>query len=78
MKGMTEQEIHDAVQVGGDHYRSQPIQPWDYMESCMPEEQFIGYLRGNVIKYVSRYDKKGGLQDVDKAIHYLQKLRSCL
>lgn len=78
MKGLTEQEIHEAVQVGGDHYRSQPIQPWEYMESCMTEEQFVGYLRGNVIKYVSRYDKKGGLQDIDKALHYLQKLRSCL
>lgn len=65
-------------QVGGDHYKSQTIQPWDYMEACMSEEQFIGYLRGNVIKYVSRYDKKGGLQDIDKALQYLNKLRSYL
>lgn len=65
-------------QVGGDHYKSQDIQPWEYMESCMSEEEFKGYLRGNVIKYVSRYDKKGGLQDIDKALHYLEKLRSCL
>ena len=65
-------------QVGGDHYAKQPIQPWDYMEACMSEEEFKGYLRGNVIKYVSRYDKKGGLQDIDKAMHYLEKLRSLL
>ena len=67
-----------AFQVGGDHYAKQPIQPWDYMEACMSEEEFKGYLRGNVIKYVSRYDKKGGLQDIDKAMHYLEKLRSLL
>lgn len=67
-----------ADQVGGNHYISQTIQPWDFMEACMTEEQFLGYLRGNVIKYVSRYDKKGGLQDIDKALHYLNKLRSLL
>ena len=65
-------------QVGGSHYAIQYIQPWDYMEACMSEEEFKGYLRGNVIKYVSRYDKKGGLQDIDKALHYLEKLRSLL
>lgn len=71
-------EYIDDVQIGGNHYKSQDIQPWDYMEACMTEEQFIGYLRGNVIKYVSRYDKKGGIQDIDKALQYLNKLRSAL
>lgn len=82
-EAVTEEEVMGSkdnkdYQVGGDHYAKQSIQPWDYMEACMSEEEFKGYLRGNVIKYVSRYDKKGGLQDIDKAMHYLEKLRSCL
>ena len=80
-KEVTEEEVmgdNKDYQVGGDHYAKQDIQPWDYMEACMSEEEFKGYLRGNVIKYVSRYDKKGGLQDIDKAMHYLEKLRSLL
>lgn len=57
-----------------DHYNL-PIQPWEYMESMMSSEAFIGYLQGNVIKYVSRFQEKGGVADIDKAIHYLQKMR---
>lgn len=56
-------------QVGGDHYKTQAIEPWDYIH-----RNGIGYLAGNIIKYVSRYDKKGGLNDLRKAQHYLEKL----
>lgn len=59
----------NAVQHGGDHYKSQTIQPWDYIAS-----NGLGYFEGNVVKYVSRWRKKGGLQDLRKAQHYLQKL----
>ena len=60
-------------QVGGTHYQK-PIQPWDAMEAWMSREQFIGYLRGNAIKYLARCDDKGGLEDLQKAQHYLAKL----
>lgn len=63
-----------SQQVGGTHYTASDIQPWDAMESWMRPEQFEGYLRGNVIKYVARYDKKGGVEDLKKARHYLDKL----
>ncbi|SMC27307.1 Protein of unknwon function [Andreprevotia lacus DSM 23236] len=56
-------------QVGGEHYRHQAVQPWDYIHA-----NGIGYLAGNVIKYISRYQQKNGLQDLEKAAHYLQKL----
>lgn len=56
-------------QVGGEHYRHKAVQPWDYIHA-----NGIGYLAGNVIKYVSRYQQKNGLQDLEKAAHYLQKL----
>jgi len=65
--------IKIADQVGGTHYQK-TIQPWDAMEAWMRREQFIGYLRGNAIKYLARCDDKGGLEDLQKAQHYLAKL----
>ncbi len=56
-------------QVGGDHYKKQAIQPWDYIVS-----NDIGFLEGCIIKYVSRYKDKGGLNDLLKAKHFLEKL----
>jgi hypothetical protein len=59
----------NAVQVGGGHYQGKAIQPWDYIVSNR-----LGYLEGNVVKYVSRWQEKGGRQDLEKARHYLDKL----
>lgn len=61
-------------QEGGDHYQSKKVQPWDAMQAWMSREEFTGFLRGNVIKYVARCKDKGGLQDLKKARHYLDKL----
>lgn len=61
-------------QIGGNHYRKKEIQPWTYMESIMSESEFTGYLWGNVLKYMSRWQDKGGVQDLEKAQHYLLKL----
>lgn len=61
-------------QVGGDHYQNMGVQPWDAMQAWMTAEQFEGFLRGNVIKYIARYDSKGGLEDLRKAQHYLGAL----
>jgi len=55
-------------QVGGDHYKTE-IQPWDFIVA-----NNLGYLEGNIIKYVSRWKDKGGVEDLKKAQHYLQKL----
>ncbi len=40
----------------------------------MSREEFVGFLRGNAIKYLARCSDKGGLMDVLKAKHYTQKL----
>jgi len=55
-------------QVAGDHYQS-PIQCWDYLIANV-----IGYLEGTAIKYLSRWKKKGGIDDLKKAIHFIEKL----
>lgn len=57
------------IQVAGDHYKSQQIQPWDFIAANK-----IGYFEGNVIKYVARWQVKGGVTDLKKAQHYLTKL----
>lgn len=63
-----------STQIGGDHYRSKTIQPWDAMEEWMSPEQFKGFLRGNAIKYLARCDDKGGMEDIKKAGHYIAKM----
>ena len=64
----------DDLQVSGNHYKDMAIQPWELMESVLTHEEFVGYLKGNVIKYVSRWKDKGGVDDLRKAQHYLTKL----
>lgn len=56
-------------QVGGQHYAKKTIQPWDFIAA-----NELGYFEGNVVKYLSRWRDKGGVQDLHKAAHYLQKL----
>jgi hypothetical protein len=62
------------TQVGGDHYRKKSVQPWDAMQSWMTPEQFSGYLLGGTFKYLARYREKGGVTDLEKARHTLDKL----
>jgi hypothetical protein len=67
-KHLQELKAND-VQVAGTHYKSKSIQPWDYIVA-----NNLGYLEGNIVKYVSRWRDKGGLDDLRKARHYLDKL----
>ena len=53
------------VQVAGSHYKSLRIQPVEYVHA-----NGIGYMEGNVVKYISRHLSKNGADDVRKAIHY--------
>lgn len=57
------------LQVGGDHYKMYPIQPYEYNQ-----RNNLRYLEGNVIKYVTRHREKHGKEDILKAIHCLQLL----
>jgi hypothetical protein len=68
----------DQEQVGGNHYKDKTVTPWQTMESCMSKEEFVGYLRGNVIKYTMRCNDKGGIEDLEKGAHYMKKLLEVL
>lgn len=67
-----EQESTDALmdhQVGGYHYKSCSIQPIEYIMA-----NNLDYCEANVVKYVTRWRKKNGIEDLKKAIHYLEIL----
>lgn len=48
------------------------------LEAWLPREQFIGFLRGNIIKYQSRADKKDGIEAYNKATWYSNYLSDFL
>lgn len=57
------------TQVGGDHYKELSIQPIEYILANK-----LGFCEGNVIKYITRYKSKNGLEDLKKAKHYIDML----
>lgn len=68
-----------ARQVGGDHYKRMKIQPWEFCEATQTPEQFTGYLLATAQIYLMRFNTvgvpgKGGIGDVEKAHHTLERL----
>lgn len=59
----------NELQIGGEHYKALNPQPWDVISAWN-----LGFLDGNVVKYVARFRSKGGVEDLKKAKHYLDKL----
>jgi hypothetical protein len=57
------------MQVGGDHYKKRAIQPIDYIL-----DNDLSFCEGCVIKYITRWRDKGGVEDLEKAKHYLEFL----
>jgi hypothetical protein len=53
------------TQVGGNHYTKFEIQPYEFIS-----KNNLTFFQGNVIKYVCRFEKKGGIQDLEKIKHY--------
>ena len=57
-------------QIGGNHYKDFKIQPIEFIT-----KNKLSFIQGNIIKYVCRFDKKNGNEDIDKAIHYCELLK---
>lgn len=57
------------IQYGGSHYKGAKFQHWDLVAKNQ-----IGYLEGCASKYASRYPRKNGVEDVQKGVHYCDKL----
>ena len=64
---MTKKSNINEHQVGGTHYRTS-IQHWDFVAA-----NELDYFQGVITKYLTRWKKKGGVEDLKKAQHYLQK-----
>ena len=60
--------------INPQHYKSGEVECIDAIESSMSLEAFNGYCKGNVIKYIWRYQNKNGVEDLKKAQWYLNKL----
>lgn len=61
----------NSKQIGGDHYKSTPIQPWDYATV-----NDLDFMQGSVVKYITRYKDKhpDPLVDLNKALHFIEKM----
>jgi hypothetical protein len=56
-------------QVAGEHYKKQNIQPITYI---LANE--LPFIEGNIVKYITRWREKGGIQDLKKIKHYVEIL----
>jgi major membrane immunogen (membrane-anchored lipoprotein) len=57
------------TQVGGTHYKDKKIQPIEYILA-----NNLGYIEGNVVKYITRYKDKNGIEDLVKIKQYIDIL----
>ena len=56
-------------QIGGDHYKGMAIQPIQYIQANK-----LSYIEGNIVKYISRWRDKNGIEDLLKIKHYVEFL----
>lgn len=56
------------------HYTQGGIETIDYLQAKLTKDEFIGYLKGNILKYMSRANMKNGAEDYKKAQWYVNKL----
>jgi len=71
LKGERATESALDRQVGStQHYKDFKIQPIEFITANK-----LSFIQGNVIKYICRYDKKNGKEDIDKVIHYCELLK---
>lgn len=60
--------------VNPNHYKTGGIETIEFMQAKLSPEAFEGYLAGNVIKYITRYRHKNGVEDLKKGQWYLNRL----
>lgn len=67
-------EKSEKDSINPNHYIFGGIETIEYLDAKMTPEEYRGFLKGNVLKYVSRESEKNGLEDLKKAKWYLDKL----
>lgn len=61
----------DDNPVTPDYYRMGGVETIDYLHAFLTEDEFNGFCKGNIIKYVSRANRKNGIEDIRKARDYI-------
>jgi len=64
-KGLLEEAFPQNKQIGGNHYKTFRIQPYEFIS-----KNDLSFFQGNVVKYVCRYLNKNGIEDLEKIKHY--------
>lgn len=52
------------------HYNQNEVETIDVIQQALTPEEFVGFLKGNVMKYLDRHEFKNGEQDLEKAQWY--------
>jgi hypothetical protein len=60
--------------INPDHYKSKSKETIERLQDNLTQGEFKGYLKGNILKYLDRYEHKNGVEDLSKANWYLNKL----
>lgn len=61
--------VNPVTSTSPDHYSKLQIEPWDFIYA-----NNLDFFEGNVVKYICRWKEKGGIEDLQKALTYLEKL----
>jgi hypothetical protein len=68
-------KVKDGTAKGATHYQAADVQPIEIMQMYLTSEEFIGFLKGNIIKYVLRCGKKDDpTEEIAKAMQYAKWL----
>jgi hypothetical protein len=59
-------------QIGGTHYNKHAIQPFDIIDQMLGEDSWK-FFWATGLKYMMRFEDKGGLEDLQKAMHYIEE-----
>jgi hypothetical protein len=60
--------------INPDHYKSKSKETIERLQDNLTAGEFKGYLKGNILKYLDRYEHKNGVEDLNKMQWYLNKL----
>jgi len=75
VESISQEKGEKMSKIDPEHYKFGGVECIDAIKSSLSPEQFKGYLKASIIKYLWRYEKKNGLEDLEKADWFLRKLR---
>lgn len=67
-------EEDEPDKINPDHYKLGGIETYDFIAAKLSKEELKGYLKGNILKYITRESEKNGLEDIKKMQWYVNKL----